>query len=109
MDLTEFKGNWVQLAATETFTHTIDTLSDLCRTSDSLQARLVHNNIFSAGRDFREDGEVLLFAAKTLKNYVFLMELRMTGAKAVVMVKASVPQLAQHFVQAVNFLLSTSF
>lgn len=109
MDLEEFHANWDQLSGTETFTHSLESLAENCRTADSLQARLVHNNVFYAGRELRPDGEVQLFSSKSLKSYTFLMELRLSTPRASLLVRASVPPLAQHFVQAVSFLLSTTF
>lgn len=111
MDAEEFQRSWSQMAATETFTHVVESLAEHTRTSDTIQTRLVHNNIFFVMKQQRSEGESLYFSAKSVKNAVFLLEASVSAgiSRVAVSMKASDSQLAQHFIQAVSFLLSTSY
>lgn len=111
MDSEEFQQNWSQISASDTLSHTVDTIHDSYRSSESIKTRLVHNNIFFVTKQTRSEGESLFFSAKTVKNSLFLVEMMMGGGnlKVEVTVKASDARISQHFIQAVSFLLSTSY
>lgn len=99
------------MAAAETFTHAVEALAEHTRNSEAIQTRLVHNNIFFVTKQQRSEGESLYFSAKSVKNAVFLVETSVSAgvSRVAVSMKTSDPQLAQHFIQALSFLLSTSY
>lgn len=110
MDAEEFQKSWSQMAAAETFTHVVE-VAEQSRGVDAVQTRLVHNNIFFVMKQQRGEGESLYFSAKSVKSAVFLLEAAISAGvpRVTISLKASDPTLSQHFIQAVSFLLSTSY
>jgi hypothetical protein len=111
MDTEEFQKSWSQMTSAETFTHVLETVAEQYRSLETLQTRLVHNNIFFVTKQQKADGDGLYFSARSVKSAVFLLETTISagGSRVAIALKATDPQLSQHFIQAVTFLLSTSY
>lgn len=111
MDAEEFQKSWSQVASAETFTHVLETVAEQYRNLETIQTRLGHNNVFFVMKQQKADGDGLYFSARSVKSAVFLLEATVSaeGTRVAIAVKATDPQLCQHFVQAVSFLLSTSY
>lgn len=106
----EFKNAWKSMQ--NEFSHSIQTVHLRYQTVESIQTRLQNNNVFFiAGRRAEDSGEdVLYFSARSPRSEVLVAEVRgvMPAQTLHVTCKTELQQLAPLFIQALNFLLTTS-
>ena len=106
----EFKSAWKNMQSE--FSHSIQSVHLRYQTVESIQTRLQNNNVFFiAGRRAEDSGEdVLYFSARSPRSEVLVAEVRgvMPAQTLHVTCKSELQQLAPLFIQALNFLLTTS-
>mmetsp|Transcript_18642 Transcript_18642/g.33698 ORF Transcript_18642/g.33698 Transcript_18642/m.33698 type:complete len:873 (+) Transcript_18642:16-2634(+) len=112
IDRDRFRMTWTSISDANEFSHTITTVNPKYKTLDSLKGRLEANNIFLiAQRNVQETSEEVMYcSSKSVTEVPLLTELRlpMSMDKLTVSVRTNAKALVPLFIQAVNFLLSTT-
>ena len=106
----EFKSAWKNTPSE--YSHLVQNVHLKYQTAESVQTRLQNNNVyFIAGRRAEDTGEdVMYFSSKSPRMEVLVAEIRgiMPAQSLQVTCKSDLQQLAPLYLQALNFLLTTS-
>lgn len=107
-----YKDQWKSIPETNEFLHTLTNIHPQYTNTESVKSRLINNNIFHvATRKAKEnEEEVLYFSSEVTDGQLILSELRVptNPTQLQISCKTQSAALAPLFIQAVNFLLSTT-
>jgi AP-1 complex subunit beta-1 len=112
LDRDQYRTTWQSIGEANEFSHSIGTVNPKYQAIDSLKQRLESNNIFLVTqRTVSETGEEVMYcSSKTVNDVTLLSELRVLRAvdRLTIAVKTSAGSVVPLFIQALNFLLSTT-
>mmetsp|Transcript_18641 Transcript_18641/g.33694 ORF Transcript_18641/g.33694 Transcript_18641/m.33694 type:complete len:877 (+) Transcript_18641:16-2646(+) len=109
LDPEQFKSAWRAVSDSQEATHTVESILPAFQPIAALKARLEQNNIFTVAERSTGEQSVLFCSCRTNSQHVIVCELRQSSSQVTIACRTAWTPLAALLIQAMNFLLSTTF